>query len=299
MSLDNRIKIYNFLKNKKEIIQTSQNDWMSKWFANENKVYELYTYLNGNNKNKVQYYTKSLGDFYKNHCCDLFPNSQYCSGTPATTQTPVTADVNTGVKNVSTSFSCIVKNTFWSGRIKTTSDPNHIVYKLPGDQEYNFYANGSFIYRDIPPYRTNIKGTWVCDGSSDFVINMEDDSKFESKVGKWKENVSAQPVTDLKEKSEKRRGTYLKMGDKNPKVGELQKCLIDKGFKNISKDGHIDNKFGMRTKQSVMDFQSKNGLKVSGVVDKKTWELLGGTSTLEEQKIIRKIVHQNLKSLIK
>ena len=220
-------------------------------------------------------------------------------GGTSNTQTPVTADVNTGVKNVSTSFSCIVKNTFWSGRIKTTSDPNHIVYKLPGDQEYNFYADGSFIYRDIPPYRTNIKGTWVCDGSSDFVINMEDDSRFESKIGKWKENVSAQPVTDLKEKSEKRRGTYLKIGDKNPKVGELQKCLIDKGFKNISKDGHIDNKFGMRTKQSVMDFQSKNGLKVSGVVDKKTWELLGGTSTLEEQKIIRKIVHQNLKSLIK
>ncbi len=220
-------------------------------------------------------------------------------GGTSNTQTPVTADVNTGVKNVSTSFSCIVKNTFWSGRIQTTTDPNHIFYKLPGNQEYNFYADGGFLYKDIPPYRTNIKGTWVCDGSSDFVINMEDDSRFESKIGKWKENVSAQPVTDLKEKSEKRRGTYLKIGDKNPKVGELQKCLIDKGFKNISKDGHIDNKFGMRTKQSVMDFQSKNGLKVSGVVDKKTWELLGGTSTLEEQKIIRKIVHQNLKSLIK
>lgn len=214
-------------------------------------------------------------------------------------QQTVSANVNTGVVNVSTNFSCIVKNTFWSGRIKTTSDPNHIVYKLPGDQEYNFYADGSFVYRDIPPFRTNIKGTWVCDGQSDFVINMEDDSRFESKLGKWKENVSAQPVTDLKEKSEKRRGTYLKIGDKNPKVGELQRCLIEKGFENISKDGNIDNKFGMRTKQSVMDFQSKNGLKVTGIVDKKTWESLGGSETLEEQKIIRKIVYQNLKSLIK
>lgn len=216
----------------------------------------------------------------------------------------ISANVNTGVVSVSTNFSCIVKNSFWSGRIKTTSDPNHIFYQLPSEQEYNFYANGVFVYRDNPPNRTQTKGTWTCDGESDFIINTEDDARFTSKLGKWENNVSAVPVSDLNNDQKNqttinsnRRGKYLKIGDKGPKVGELQKLLIDKGFKNISKGGEIDNNFGQRTKQMVMDYQTKNNLKVDGIVGPQTWKSLGGIGELQEQSI-KKIVYKNLKSLI-
>ena len=91
----------------------------------------------------------------------------------------------------------------------------------------------------------------------------------------------------------------MKIGDKGPKVGELQKLLIDKGFKNISKSGEIDNNFGQRTKQMVMDYQTKNNLKVDGIVGPKTWQSLGGSGELQEQEYLRKIVYKNLKSLLK
>ena len=59
------------------------------------------------------------------------------------------------------------------------------------------------------------------------------------------------------------------MGDKGETVKQLQELLIKKGYKLIA-----DGDFGNKTLEAVKDFQSKNGLKVDGVVGIKTMEIL-------------------------
>jgi len=88
---------------------------------------------------------------------------------------------------VSLKFTCILKNTFWGDKVQETDDSDHLMYTIadnPG-KEFHFYADGKFMYNDVEPYRTNIKGTWKCIGSSDFLVNTEDNSIFDSRVNKW------------------------------------------------------------------------------------------------------------------
>ena len=61
----------------------------------------------------------------------------------------------------------------------------------------------------------------------------------------------------------------LDLGDKGETVKQLQELLIKKGYKLIA-----DGDFGNKTLEAVKDFQSKNGLKVDGVVGIKTMEIL-------------------------
>lgn len=56
-----------------------------------------------------------------------------------------------------------------------------------------------------------------------------------------------------------------KKGDKSPYVADLQNMLIKKGAK-IAADGD----FGPATEQAVKDFQTANGLEVTGVIDTNT-----------------------------
>jgi hypothetical protein len=69
-------------------------------------------------------------------------------------------------------------------------------------------------------------------------------------------------------------GKSVKYGMKGDIVGKIQQLLIDKGYKNISKSGKVDNLFGGRTKASVEEFQTNNGLTVDGAVGKDTWPKL-------------------------
>ena len=56
----------------------------------------------------------------------------------------------------------------------------------------------------------------------------------------------------------------------NSKVEELQRVLKDVGYN----PGPIDGRMGHRTRSAVKGFQKAKGLKVSGYVDKRTWEEL-------------------------
>lgn len=64
-------------------------------------------------------------------------------------------------------------------------------------------------------------------------------------------------------------GTVLKYGDKGPKVKEAQEMLRSAGSK-IKVNGEFT--IGMIT--AVKSFQSKNKLKVTGVIGNPTWEKL-------------------------
>jgi peptidoglycan hydrolase-like protein with peptidoglycan-binding domain len=71
-------------------------------------------------------------------------------------------------------------------------------------------------------------------------------------------------------------GRTVSMGVKGPVVGEIQKLLIDKGYKEVSKSGQPDNMFGRMTKAQVEKFQLENKddkgdqLKKDGIVGPKT-----------------------------
>ena len=71
-------------------------------------------------------------------------------------------------------------------------------------------------------------------------------------------------------------GRTVSMGVKGDVVGEIQKLLIAKGYKDVSKSGEPDNMFGGMTKAQVEKFQSENKddkgeqLKKDGIVGPKT-----------------------------
>lgn len=75
-------------------------------------------------------------------------------------------------------------------------------------------------------------------------------------------------------------GKFVKLGMKGDIVGKIQELLISKGYKDISKDGKVDNSFGGRTKKMVEKFQSTNGLEVDGVVGEDTWRKLNHRSSI-------------------
>lgn len=71
-------------------------------------------------------------------------------------------------------------------------------------------------------------------------------------------------------------GKTVSMGMRGPVIGEIQKLLIGKGYRDVSKSGEHDNMFGRLTKDQVEKFQSENRddkgdqLKKDGIVGQKT-----------------------------
>ncbi|MEO0728806.1 MAG: peptidoglycan-binding domain-containing protein [Pseudomonadota bacterium] len=61
----------------------------------------------------------------------------------------------------------------------------------------------------------------------------------------------------------------MERGDKGDSVELLQQLLKDNGY-----DVEIDGNYGRGTRSAVRDFQSKEGLKVDGIVGRQTWERL-------------------------
>lgn len=62
-------------------------------------------------------------------------------------------------------------------------------------------------------------------------------------------------------------------GDKGEKVSALKDKLIFIGF-NLSNSGANAGVFGYKTEAAVTEFQGRNGLGVTGVVDQATWDKL-------------------------
>lgn len=65
----------------------------------------------------------------------------------------------------------------------------------------------------------------------------------------------------------------LKQGVKSGEVKEVQRRLKRWGYYN----GAVDGVFGAKTRQAVIAFQKKNGLKADGIVGKATYKALGMT----------------------
>ena len=67
----------------------------------------------------------------------------------------------------------------------------------------------------------------------------------------------------------------LKQGSKSDEVKEVQRRLKKWGYYK----GSVDGVFGPSTKNAVISFQKKNGLKADGVVGKATYKALGMTTS--------------------
>lgn len=60
----------------------------------------------------------------------------------------------------------------------------------------------------------------------------------------------------------------LEQGQQGARVSEIQRRLKKYGYLN----GRVDGRFGPKTRQAVMIFQRRHGLKVDGIVGPRTWK---------------------------
>ena len=73
--------------------------------------------------------------------------------------------------------------------------------------------------------------------------------------------------------------TQYMAGDDNEDVKAIQQRLIDLGYL-VTEDGNPTTYFGSMTEEAVKSFQSSQGLEATGILDKKTLEVLFLSSTL-------------------
>lgn len=66
----------------------------------------------------------------------------------------------------------------------------------------------------------------------------------------------------------------IKKGDKGDKVEDIQRYLISQGFNMPNSTNSPDGTFGPETEKMVKEFQKKNNLKPTGVVNDATMRLL-------------------------
>jgi peptidoglycan hydrolase-like protein with peptidoglycan-binding domain len=82
-----------------------------------------------------------------------------------------------------------------------------------------------------------------------------------SKTSTENKKVVSEQTTNLTADDLRNGKGLVKLGMKGDIVGKIQELLISKGYKDISKDGKVDNSFGGRTKKMVEKFQSANGVR--------------------------------------
>lgn len=77
-------------------------------------------------------------------------------------------------------------------------------------------------------------------------------------------------VNQVSVQTQKRTPIIEKVVIADPSNKDIQAALKNAGFYT----GSIDGKIGPKTRDAIMEFQKKNGLKVDGVVGRNTWEVL-------------------------
>lgn len=293
--LKDRVNLYHILVDAKFITTTLYPDWSQKYFSSEEGVVNLFKILE-----KYKFYTNPINEFFKKYACDLFPNSKYCGGQSTQSQNTQTNQTQQDVKYdapMNGVFSCILKSGLLSSYSKKIDGTESLTYWLPTGGEFKFLQDKSFVYFNKNNNKT-VKGKWDCNGVDNFIVNMENNARLDSKVGKWKYDI--QPQSSINEKDNT---THLiKKGDSGEHVKEVQELLKNNGHSNVSKDGESDGVFGDRTHNAVRDFQSSNkdnegqDLKVTGHVDKATMDALKRKNLQEN---IKKVVDRNLKTISK
>lgn len=232
-------------------------------------------------------YTKE--EFIKKFACDkdAFKNSRYCSSSsqpsPTTPQLPIDPILSC-VENYYTQRNKKIFSTtpgYLSVHVKNT------IWVFSKDKIWSQY--------NVEKKKIAWTGKWECIGDSGYQIIASDGDKYTTESNKWTK--SEEPSQTPGESpstgglpstggskwrnttltiDELKSGKTVSMGTKGPVIGEIQKLLIDAGYKDVSKSGEPDNLFGSLTKAQVEKFQSENKddkgeqLKKDGIVGPKT-----------------------------
>lgn len=185
-------------------------------------------------------------------------------------------------------FSCINAYVGKEGQKLTPHKGGYVTFKTKeGTGIWVFSKAGNWSQYDISTKKINRTGKWECTGTASFSIISGGQQWLSSDKLSWVD--IAEPTTepptggggftwkdvnltieDLKS------GKTVSMGMRGPVIGEIQKLLIGKGYKDVSKSGEHDNMFGRLTKAQVEKFQSENKddkgeqLKKDGIVGQKT-----------------------------
>jgi hypothetical protein len=198
-------------------------------------------------------------------------------------------------------LSCVKRHYDNKGREVTINSNGSLVVRTQTPSKVwvfskNYYWN---------QYNTELKkkefeGKWECTGDSSFRIISNDNQEWLSSdsIG-WTDiaepttepptDPSTEPPTDPSTGGggftwkdvnltidDLKSGKTVSMGMRGSIVGEIQKLLIGKGYKEVSKSGQPDNMFGRMTKAQVEKFQLENKddkgnqLKKDGIVGPKT-----------------------------
>ena len=149
----------------------------------------------------------------------------------------------------------------------TTKGTTYIEYKTNlWDQPTIFlYTNGRF--KVSGGSNNNKMGTYKCTGTGKLFLSLDENNVTPS--GTPTGNTQNKNVAPKKAFFEVKyngndiaNGKTVGFGMYGEIVKTIQKLLLDKGFKNISKSGNIDGRYGIRTYNSVKQFQQKTNLKV-------------------------------------
>lgn len=124
-------------------------------------------------------------------------------------------------------------------------------------------------------------GVWSCTNTGkiflDYPTKTQQSSTTKPKF-EWRKT-SATPETITK-------GEIVKYGMTGDIVYQIQRMLANSGYGEFSKSGKPDGKFGNRTRNMVIKFQTDNGITpAQGNVGPKTWAKLTQTSTITPAEI--------------
>jgi peptidoglycan hydrolase-like protein with peptidoglycan-binding domain len=212
------------------------------------KIGENYYYPNGDVKNKT---AVKIGTY---QCIDGEPKI-----------TPVTAQQTQPSTETGTWQSCVAsRKDINYNESKTTGTYTSSVENV-GNVTLNI--NGTFT-------ATGSKfpngGNWSCTTTGKIFLDYPKSTQQSATQTKpkfeWK--------TTLATPENVENGELIKYGMFGSIVKQIQQLLINNGYKDISKTGQADGKFGNRTKNAVLSFQKDNGLTQDGVVGPKTWNTL-------------------------
>ena len=262
-----RKKMYQLFVDDKVIKKITYDEFVEKFFSSETSIKKLYNFVISTKSKTlgVYYYTKSIEEFIKKFACDrdVFKNSKYCSSSsqpsPITPQLPIDPIL-----------SCVENYYNQKNKKIYSTIPGYISIHVSGTV-WTFTKGKNWSQYNAETKKISWTGKWECIGDSGYQIIASDGDKYTTESNKWtkieqpSETPGGSPSTggfQWKNTNltidELKSGKTVSMGMRGPVIGEIQKLLIGKGYKDVSKSGEHDNMFGRLTKAQVEKFQSEN-----------------------------------------
>lgn len=190
-------------------------------------------------------------------------------------------------------FSCINAYYVNRGRKLTSQKGGYVTATtIDGAGVWVFSKVGKWSQYNKSTKKIDSTGKWECTGTASFSIISDDRQQWLSSDELGWVDIAERPTEPTTEPptggggftwkdvnltiEDLKSGKTVSMGMRGPVIGEIQKLLIGKGYKDVSKSGEHDNMFGRLTKAQVEKFQSENKddkgeqLKKDGIVGQKT-----------------------------